>query len=83
MATKVFEHHLTGYCSDLRVDEGRKTFIESAVGQWSFSAHDFTSDELVFAASTMIQHALSIPELDKWRLPVGKQKFIHYTQASN
>lgn len=54
--------------SDLRVDESRKAFVEHSVGHWSFSAHDFTSDELVFAARTMLQHALSVSELQKWRL---------------
>ncbi|KAF2225178.1 hypothetical protein BDZ85DRAFT_195148 [Elsinoe ampelina] len=54
--------------SDLRLEEGRKTIVENAVGQWSFSAHDFTSDELVHAARVMIQHALEGDELRRWTI---------------
>lgn len=57
--------------SDLKVEDERKTLIENSVGQWNFSAHDFTSDELVFAAYTIFQHALQLPELKKWRLADG------------
>lgn len=52
------------------VDRQRK--IEETVGTWAFSAHEFTDDELLHAALIMLQHALSIPELEKWRLSTGK-----------
>ncbi|PNS15328.1 hypothetical protein CAC42_2663 [Sphaceloma murrayae] len=58
--------------TDLRLAEGRKVIVEHAVGQWSFSAHDFTSDELVHAARTMMQHALSADEMARWRLPMDE-----------
>ncbi|KAF4554241.1 3'5'-cyclic nucleotide phosphodiesterase-like protein [Elsinoe fawcettii] len=54
--------------SDLRLEEGRKVIVENAVGSWSFSAHDFTSDELVHAARVMLQHALAADELHRWTI---------------
>jgi 3',5'-cyclic-nucleotide phosphodiesterase len=58
--------------SDLYVSEDRQEFIASAIGTWSFSAHDFTDDELVFAALLMVKHALQMEELQQWRMPDGK-----------
>jgi 3',5'-cyclic-nucleotide phosphodiesterase len=56
----------------LYVSEDRQEFIASAIGTWSFSAHDFTDDELVFAALLMVKHALQMEELQQWRMPDGK-----------
>jgi len=57
--------------SDLKLEDSRISIVENAVGQWSFSAHDFTSDELVHAARVILRHALQIEELSKWRLNLG------------
>lgn len=46
----------------------RREKIAAAVGSWHFSAHDFTDDELLHAALLMLQHALAMPELEKWRI---------------
>ncbi|EPE30036.1 HD-domain/PDEase-like protein [Glarea lozoyensis ATCC 20868] len=46
----------------------RREKIASAIGSWSFSAHDFTDDELLHAALLMLQHALEMPELERWRI---------------
>ncbi|KAH8663640.1 hypothetical protein BGZ60DRAFT_379489 [Tricladium varicosporioides] len=46
----------------------RREKIASAVGSWHFSAHDFTDDELLHAALLMLQHALAMPELERWRI---------------
>lgn len=46
--------------------------IAAAIGSWSFSAHDFTDDELLYGALLMLKHALQMPELDKWRMSDGK-----------
>ncbi|KAH0201454.1 HD-domain/PDEase-like protein, partial [Aureobasidium melanogenum] len=54
--------------SELKVGDERKALVEQAVGTWAFSAHDFDSDELLYAALTMLQHALQMPELEKWRI---------------
>lgn len=44
------------------------------MGNWKFSAHEFSDDELVFAATEMLQHALKLPELEHWRLTPGEIK---------
>ncbi|KAI4715514.1 HD-domain/PDEase-like protein [Aureobasidium sp. EXF-10727] len=54
--------------SELNINSDRKALVEQAVGTWAFSAHDFDSDELLYAALTMLQHALQMPELEKWRI---------------
>lgn len=45
--------------------------ISEAVSRWHFCAHNFTDDELVIAAAIMFKHALSMPELEQWRIPTG------------
>jgi hypothetical protein len=57
--------------SELNIECDRKAAVAQAVGTWEFSAHDFDSDELLYAALTMLQHALKMPELAKWRIPTG------------
>lgn len=54
---------------DLSIDEERKSVIAEAVGKWAFCAHDFSEEELVYAASRMLNHAVQMKELRKWRLP--------------
>lgn len=56
----------------ISISAERQLQIAEAVGQWHFCAHDFTDDELVVAASLMFSHALSMPELEQWRIPPGK-----------
>ncbi|KAJ9137300.1 Phosphodiesterase [Pleurostoma richardsiae] len=53
--------------------------IAEAVGKWHFSAHDFSEDELVIAASVMFNHALSMPELEPWR--ISADQLIRYLLA--
>ena len=50
----------------------RETELIKAIGSWGFSGHDYSEVELVHAACLMLQHALRIPELDKWRLSTGE-----------
>lgn len=38
------------------------------VGSWGYSGHDYTDDELIHVACVMLEHALSLPELEKWRM---------------
>ncbi|PVI06641.1 HD-domain/PDEase-like protein [Periconia macrospinosa] len=54
--------------NDLYVEEERKELIAQAVGTWSFSAHDFTDDELLYGALLMLKHALQMPELEPWSI---------------
>lgn len=51
----------------------RREKIAESIGSWYFSAHDFTDDELLHAALLMLQHALTMPELEKWRISTGKR----------
>jgi 3',5'-cyclic-nucleotide phosphodiesterase len=68
---------------DLNLDPARVPLIKEQVGGWAFSAHDFTEDELVFGACEMIQHALSMPGLDPWRLtPDELQTFLLACRAA-
>jgi 3',5'-cyclic-nucleotide phosphodiesterase len=55
------------------VAANRREKIANAVGSWHFSAHDFTDDELLHAATLMFQHALMMPELEKWRISTGEK----------
>jgi len=50
----------------------QEVVITKAIGRWDFSAHDFSEDELVHAAFLMLQHALQLPDLEKWRIPAGQ-----------
>ncbi|KAL3419416.1 cyclic nucleotide phosphodiesterase [Phlyctema vagabunda] len=52
----------------ITVAPNRRDKIVASVASWHFSAHDFTDDELLHAALLMLQHALSMPELEKWRI---------------
>lgn len=45
--------------------------MESKVGDWDFSAHDFSEDELVYAGCAMLGHAMTVPEVEHWRLTEG------------
>jgi hypothetical protein len=54
------------------VSKTRQAEVALAVASWHFSAHSFTEDELVVAAMSMFKHALSMPELEKWRIPTGR-----------
>ncbi|KOS18613.1 hypothetical protein ESCO_000719 [Escovopsis weberi] len=53
----------------IAVSSERKMVIVDAVGRWQFCAHSFSDDELLFAAMLMFRHALSMPELEHWRIP--------------
>ncbi|KAF1991910.1 HD-domain/PDEase-like protein [Aulographum hederae CBS 113979] len=46
----------------------RQKAITEAIGLWSFSAHDFTDEELLYGALLMLEHALKLPELERWRM---------------
>jgi 3',5'-cyclic-nucleotide phosphodiesterase len=56
----------------ISVARDRQQKVAEAVGSWCFSAHEFTDDELLHASLLMLQHALSMPELERWRVSTGK-----------
>ena len=60
------------FCSDLYIEEERKEVVAQAVGTWSFSAHEFTDDELLYGALLMLKHAFEIPELEHWSMTDGE-----------
>ncbi|OGE49430.1 hypothetical protein PENARI_c021G10776 [Penicillium arizonense] len=66
---------------DIKLD--RVPFIKEQLGSWKFSAHEFTEDELVFGACEILQHALTMPGLDHWRLtPDELQNFLLACRAA-
>lgn len=56
---------------DLYLDQQRKSAVAEAVGRWDFSAQDYTEDELVYAGYYILNHALSMEEVNKWQMPEG------------
>lgn len=60
----------------ISVAVNRREKIAAAIGTWDFSAHDFTDDELLHGALLMLQHALAMPELEKWRISTGEPSQI-------
>ena len=58
--------------TDLYVKPDRREVIAAAVGSWSFSAHDFSDDELLYGALLMLKHALHMPELEQWKMSDGE-----------
>ncbi|KAL8842417.1 MAG: hypothetical protein Q9170_000545 [Blastenia crenularia] len=83
-AQAVISHSLA--TADLEEDP----LLVSAFTSWSFSAHEFSEDQLVHAAFLMLQHTLDMAELERWRLPAADLKsfllasraaynsFVHY-----
>ncbi|CRK19070.1 hypothetical protein BN1723_017742, partial [Verticillium longisporum] len=53
----------------IAVSTERQAAIATAIGSWHFCAHDFSDDELLLAAMVMFKHALSMPQLERWRIP--------------
>lgn len=54
------------------VSSQRQAEIAIAISEWHFSAHAYTEDELVVAAMLIFKHALTMPALERWRIPTGK-----------
>ena len=61
----------------------KEEVLSRALGSWAFSGHDYSEDELIQAAFLMLQHALAVPELDKWRLSAaGLRTFLLASRAA-
>ncbi|KAL4808672.1 hypothetical protein BDV18DRAFT_132882 [Aspergillus unguis] len=68
---------------EYHVSSEREEYVQKRLAQWNFTAHEFTDDELVYAAFAMLQHAFSIPELEEWRLTPGELRtFLLACRAS-
>ena len=75
------EHFHLGNAKPLpTLTSAREAQMKRALGSWSYWGHEFSEDELVHAASFMLQHAFSLPELEKWRLP--PEKLTSFLMAS-
>jgi hypothetical protein len=59
------------------VSSERQAAIATAVGSWRFCAHSLSDDELLVAAMDMFRHALSMPELERWRLHAGTSYYFN------
>ncbi|KAL4898220.1 hypothetical protein BDV59DRAFT_1559 [Aspergillus ambiguus] len=61
----------------------RRDLIKEQIGYWSFTAHEFSEDELVFGACQMLQHAFTLPDLEQWQLTPGELRtFLLACRAS-
>ncbi|KUL86167.1 hypothetical protein ZTR_08442 [Talaromyces verruculosus] len=68
---------------ELNITPERKEMIEREVGVWRFPVHHLTDDELVYAACTMIGHAMTMPEVGPWRLTKAElQTFLLASRAA-
>ena len=61
---------------ELKLSVDRKSAVARAVGLWSFSAHDYSDDELLYGAFLILKHVLKMPGLEKWRLKDGEVVLI-------
>lgn len=65
------------------LESKRESRLIIAVGSWGFSGHDWSEEELVHAAHLMLQHALKMPELEKWRISAAELKtFLMASRAA-
>ena len=62
------------------LDPSREAQLKHTIGSWNYSGHDYSDDELVFAACFMLQHALALPALEKWRMP--EHELLTFLMAS-
>lgn len=56
----------------------RKAEVVTAIGLWSFSAHEFSDDELVYGALRILQHAMTVDDLNRWAQPARMYDQIIY-----
>jgi len=59
--------------SQLPITDSHRKAITNAIGSWSFSAHAFTDDELLYGALLMFQHTLKDESLAQWRMSDGNE----------
>ncbi|KAK5106425.1 3',5'-cyclic-nucleotide phosphodiesterase [Lithohypha guttulata] len=64
---------------DLYIEPHRREVVASEVGKWSFSGQDYSEDELVYAGYFMLNHALQMPEVNKWSMP--KDNLLRFMQG--
>lgn len=89
---KMVSELMTGICNpdealhtiDLRrlpeLDPSREAQLKHTIGSWNYCGHDYSDDELVYAACFMLQHTLASPELEKWR--ISESSLVTFLMAS-
>ena len=64
---------MTDCCSTpYTISQERLKVVEDVIGIWGFPAHDLTYDELTEASVLMLKHALTMPELEQWKMTDGE-----------
>jgi hypothetical protein len=61
--------------SEVEISPERSQVVAKSIGSWEFSAHDLTDAELLHAALLMLQHALTMPEIESWRMSTSTYHF--------
>ncbi|KAL9130944.1 MAG: hypothetical protein Q9217_000990 [Psora testacea] len=75
--------HITDHKTLGDLDPRRESHLKSTLGTWAYSGHSYDEDELVHAACFMLQHALKLPELERWRLPPAQlTSFVMASRAA-
>lgn len=68
---------------ELDISPEREELVKEQIGSWSFTAHEFSDDELVLGASEILQHAFTMPNLEQWQLTPGELRtFLVACRAS-
>lgn len=60
--------------AQISIPDERRQLVAEAIGTWHFSAHDFSDDELLHGAVLILQHALTMPDLEQWRITTGMSR---------
>ncbi|GMG09696.1 unnamed protein product [Aspergillus oryzae var. brunneus] len=69
--------------NELDVSPEREELIKEQIGNWNFTAHGFSDDELVLGASEILHHAFTMPNLEQWQLTPGELRtFLLACRAS-
>ncbi|KFY37607.1 hypothetical protein V494_04694 [Pseudogymnoascus sp. VKM F-4513 (FW-928)] len=74
----VVEHPLDPV--EIQLSNVQKGSVIEAISEWSFSAHELSDDELLYACVVMLEHALCMEEVKEFRLP--RDKLVKFLAAS-
>ena len=75
--------HLIDHNELSSLDTEREARLVKSIGSWSFSGHDWSEEELIYAAFIMLEHTLSMPELENWRIsPAELKTFLMASRAA-
>ncbi|KAL8674045.1 MAG: hypothetical protein Q9168_001532 [Polycauliona sp. 1 TL-2023] len=64
-------------------DHDEDSRLAAAFTSWNFSAHELSEDQLVHVAFLMLQHALNMVDLERWRISaVDLKSFLFASRAA-